>query len=98
MTDSTSNAIKSWMPTVAIIASILVSYGSLTSELKYLRTELDFLRDDVRSRTKDRIYSSEHNEDVRRLEIMIRDLDNRMDRRITRNESHIFGGDDGGAK
>ena len=79
------DAIKNnWIPVMALLIStgsllggIIVSFGAQEAKLDYIAEELAYLREDVRSRTKDRIYASEHRADMAAAHQRIEDVDNR---------------------
>ena len=78
---------------IILILTIALDIGGDRQRLDTVITEVSLIRNEMRERTRDRIHRDEHDRDVETLRKEISDIR----RRITRNETWIYGGDDGGA-
>ena len=78
---------------IILILTIILDIGGDRQRLNTVITEVSIIRDEMRERTRDRIHRDEHDRDVETLRKEISDIR----RRITRNETWIYGGDDGGS-
>ena len=78
---------------IILILTIILDIGGDRQRLNTVITEVAIIRKEMRERTRDRIHRDEHDRDVETLRKEISDIR----RRITRNETWIYGGDDSGA-
>jgi len=80
-----TNILISLLGPIFVILALVFDYGGNRQELITVEKELAIIREELRTRTRDRIYKNEHKSDIERL-----------DRRIERTETWVFGSDDSG--
>ena len=81
----TASIIVSLIAPALVVVAIIADVGGQQQKIHTLTEEVKLIRLELRERTKDRIYNSQHMEDIRRIE-----------ERLSRNEAYIFGFNDGG--
>ena len=81
----TSNLLISLLGPIFVILAFVVDFGGNRNAVSTLQKEVEIIRAELRERTKDRIYRYQHDQDIQQIE-----------RRIERNETWIYGADDGG--
>ena len=86
--ENSKNNIALWLSILSPLLLVIVWFtdiGARNQKIDTLVDEVKLIREDIRERTRDRIYRTEHDADMRGLR-----------ERIQRNEQFIFGSGDGG--